>query len=128
MEILDKRKVDAEGNAKPEPETHFDRFVPTVVGCHAVFDTVLLRELILPEDSAIATPDAFKEPCLYAEVIDSGSYQAGNGELIFAPVLKGDVVRILRGIGTTIDLDDADPGHRYFTVHAQDILCKWSWK
>jgi len=128
MEILDKRKVDAEGNAKAEPEVKYDRFVPTVVGCKAIFDTVLLRELVLPEDSAIATPDAFREPCLYAEVIDVASYQAASGELIFAQVAKGDVVRILKGIGTTIDFDDVDDGHRYFTVHAQDILCKWSWK
>jgi hypothetical protein len=111
MEILDRRKVDAMGESRPEELEQYDDFRPTLAGFEPLFDSVLLRELKLPDESAIVTPDAFAEPCLYCEVI------AGD-----AP--KG-IARILKGIGTTIQFSDTAEGQRYFTVHAQDIIGVW---
>jgi hypothetical protein len=136
MEIVDKRKVDAEGEARETfPVEQFDDFRPTLAGFMPLFDAVLLRELKLPEESAIVTPDAFSEPCLYCEVIAIGSevknVQTKNSMINikgneYMPKGISDVVRILKGIGTTIAFSDTDPGQRYFTVHVQDIIGKWS--
>jgi hypothetical protein len=134
MELIDKRKIDPDGNAKQaEPEIQYDDFEPTLEGFQPLFDAVLLRELQLPEEGMIATPDAYAEPCLYCEVIASADPQfraAGGGRgggLVGAIVeWNSDIVRILKGIGTTIQFSDAKPGQRYFTVHAQDIIGKWS--
>lgn len=120
MEFQDKRKVDAEGNARvAEPEEKFDDFQPTLAGFKPVNGSVLLRELKLPEESMIATPDAYAEPCLFAEII-AGS--APPHVKIFA----NQTARILKGIGHTIEFKDAEPGQRYFTVNYQDIIGVWS--
>jgi len=117
MELVDKRKVDVDGNVKvAEPELQYDNFTPTLEGFHPLYDAVLLRELKLPDDSLIATPDAYAEPCLYCEVI-----AVGNG--VNEDINDHDIARILRGIGTTIPFADRD-GH-YLTVHAQDIVGVW---
>ena len=117
MEIIDKRT-----STNPVPEVQYDDFTPTLSGCTPVFDTVLLRELKLKEeDSFILRPDAYSEPCTYAEVIAVGDGEQAHH---FAP---GNIVRLLsmEGIGITIQFDDAEPDQRYYTVNAQDIIAKW---
>ncbi len=123
MKTVSKRKVDSEGEVKPEFVKVYDDFRPTLAGFETLFDAVLLRELQLPEEGLIATPDAYAEPCLYCEVISSGwmsDYAIGT------IIENGSVVRILKGIGTTIQFSDTEEGQRYFTVHAQDIIGKWA--
>ena len=118
MEIVDKRS-----STNPLPEVHYDEFKPTLFGCTPVFDTVLLRELKLKdEDSLIFRPDAYSEPCTYAEVIT-----VGDG-LLARTFTSGDIVRLLsmEGIGITVDFTDAEKGQRFYTVNAQDIICRWS--
>ena len=120
MEILDNRKVDADGEAKQaDPVEQYDDFKPTLEGFQPINDAVLLRELKLPDDSLIATPDAYAEPCLYCEVINSLNQIPG------VPDTGRAVVRILKGIGTTVVFSDAAPGQRYFTVNYQDIIGVW---
>lgn len=118
LEIKDSRKVDADGVAKqPEPQEKYDDFQPTLAGFEPLFDAVLLRELKLPEAGLLVTPDAFAEECLYCEVI-------AHDDLKAAAV--GDIVRVIKGVGTTIMFSDTEPGQRYFTVNVQDIIGKWS--
>jgi hypothetical protein len=123
MKTVSKRKVDSEGEVKPEFVKVYDDFRPTLKGFEPLFDAVLLRELQLPEEGFIVTPDAFAEACLYCEVVASGWMQDINIENILE---TGSTVRILKGIGTTIQFSDTEEGQRYFTVHAQDIIGKWS--
>lgn len=128
MELVDKRKVDVNGNVKvSEPEVQYDDFTPTLAGFIPLFDAVLLRELKLPEEGMISTPDAYAEPCLYCEVIATASRRVAptgiNQEIIFDE-RKGTIARILKGIGTTIPFSDAN-GEHYLTVHAQDIIGVW---
>ena len=122
MELIDRRKM-------KEPEEKFDDFRPTLEGFITVYDSVLLRELKLPDESSIVTPDAFAEPCLYCEVVYTPAcYLAGDQAIVGIPLCNGDIVRILKGIGTTIQFSDSEPGQRYFTVHAQDVIGKWKRK
>lgn len=129
MEIKDRRKITAEGEAKPELLEKYDDFRPTLAGFQPLNDAVLLRELKLPDESAIVTPDAFAEPCLYCEVV-AGPYNPELDALAISyerqPINPGSIARILKGIGTTIQFSDAEPGQRYFTVHAQDIIGVWA--
>jgi hypothetical protein len=118
MELVDNRKLNEDGEVRiPESETHYDDFRPTLVRFEPVNDSVLLRELKLPDEGMIVSPDAYAEPCLYCEVI------AGPIVLV---IHVGDIVRILKGIGTTIQFSDTEPGQRYFTVNYQDIIGKWA--
>lgn len=118
MEVVDKRRVDEQGEPTGvEPAVEYDNFKPTLAGFVPVNDAVLLRELKLPEEGLIATPDAFAEPCLYCEVIATAC-----GGLLVAP---GSIARILKDIGTTIQFSDAPEGQRYFTVNYQDIIGIW---
>lgn len=120
MEIVDKRKMNAAGEAKQaSPEPQYDDFRPTLAGFLPCNDAVLLRELKLPDEGMIATPDAFAEQCLYAEVIAGVSGQC-DGLLH-----HGATVRILKDVGHTIQFADVPQGQRYFTVNYQDIIGVW---
>lgn len=131
MEAVDRRKMN-----NPEPEEKFDDFRPTLAGFQPLNDAILLRELNLPDESMIATPDAYAEPCLYCEVIADRNFGTYVGydyscNEVNKPRYKsllsvGDIVRILKGIGTTIAFSDTEAGQRYFTVNYQDIIGKWS--
>jgi hypothetical protein len=126
MEVIDKRKVDEEGAAKfAEPEEKFDDFQPTLSGFQPLFDAVLLRELKLPPDSIIVAPDAFAEECLYCEVIEVNQNYLLNLDAPISLRVR-DVVRVIKGVGTTVLFSDTEPGQRYFTVNAQDIIGKWA--
>jgi hypothetical protein len=99
MEILDRRKVDAMGESRPEELEQYDDFRPTLAGFEPLFDSVLLRELKLPDESAIVTPDAFAEPCLYCEVI------AGDAPKGIARILKGSPRRPKQGYWMLMEWD-----------------------
>ena len=125
METIDRRKVNEDGEARQiEPEEHYDDFRPTVAGFQPLNDAVLLRELKLPEDGLIQTPDAFAEPCLYCEVVLKQARSISSDGLDWLE--NSQIVRILKGIGTTIQFCDTEPGQRYFTVNYQDIIGRWA--
>lgn len=126
MEIIDKRKVDTDGEARTrEPEKKYDSFRPTLAGFVPDNDCILLRELVLPEEGMIQRPDAYAEDCLFAEVICGGLVATVDG-LDDSSLINGCIVRILKGVGHTIPFADVEHGQRYFTVHRQDIIGHWS--
>lgn len=112
MEVIDKRRLDENGDSKPaaEPAPRYDSFKPTLKGCTPHPDLVLVRVLNLPEEGLIATPDAFAEPSLYGEIQNGG----------------GTIVRFLKDVGTTVDFSDGLPGARYRLIHRDDVVCSWS--
>lgn len=104
-------------------EQRFDDFKPTLAGCVPMGDAVLLRELKFPDDDLVIQPDAFAEPMLFGEVIASAEWVIANGPIYFC---KGDIVRFLKGIGTTIQFADGEEGQRYLTISRHDVICKWA--
>ena len=75
MEVIDKRKFDADGEpteAFHVEQEQYDAFKPTLAGCIANPETIILRELKMASESQIVSPDAYAEPCDYGEVISSG--------------------------------------------------------
>jgi co-chaperonin GroES (HSP10) len=128
MEIVDKRKFTVDGEklaeayATQDAERQaqgYDSFKPTLSGFQPLFDTILLRELKLENDSLISRPDAFAEPTLFGEVIATGSSPEAKA------VFSGDIVRFLANVGSTIFFSDGEDGQRYLTIRAYDIIGRW---
>jgi hypothetical protein len=115
MEVIDKRRLDEEGNAKTfHVEQSFDTFKPTLKGCRPKADLVLVRVLNLPDDNLIATPDAFAEPTQYGEV-----------QACMEPEVPGVIVKFLKDVGTSMEFVDGRPGAKYRMLHQDDIICRW---
>jgi hypothetical protein len=117
MEVIDKRKFTSEGEAlastleRIAEEKQYDDFSPTLLGCEPHPNLVLVRVLVLRERSAIASAGAFAEPSLY-------------GEIVTGPE-TAKVVRFLKDVGTTLELDDVPEGSEYRLLHQDDIVCGW---
>lgn len=121
MEVLDKRVIDSEGNAKPEI-----RRGRSIQNVFPAFDRVLVKLIPIPQgETLIARPSAFDEPTDLGEVVAVGKGVYVGGQFIAIPFLPGDIVKFGALSREDAEFQESDREHQYAFVRAQDVRCFW---